>query len=998
MIYLKSKKQVFLLVLSIVFCSQVIFSADSTVPSEVEKEKDPRVAISAFPLGAYAMNSDGSSLYVAAYHEIKKSGNQPTSDFAVSTVQRVPANIFVPLAKEKVSINFESDNDNPLFNSHVKYLSLVEEIAEKRTTSYPVVVTASEPDKVYLINPHTQETLVGTSDIINDANEKPISEIVFLKGLSGLQGIASKSMVLAVKGNEGGEFGDPGSGITVLQFKHDSTKKNDDQEKKSSEESENKTEDVKNKPGEAEKKEEEPEKLKIVIEQYGLKSLPLDKSSIIAKIGSDLSSIKVADIHWDKTLNRLFIALQVEAGGNDDDGARALLVGRVEAEGFGLMGILASDRALTGNQSHIVAAKGKNAKVSLHKVRTMLSSNRLRYVVVLGGNGDSESTKRSVYALPLVVDYQQAVDDQRDKEEHKELIDYFLAHKNAVPEDEFHDGNIRSLKGRYLRTKAISKDSLFVSEDEAIQVGGGDMKAGDISDIFICSDAVFAVVGTPDIGEKSGIFMSRALFDDQGKIKRWSNWQRVATASENVFGASMDKKYGDLLMMVGAKENNVKTVRRTLWGNGDKEGFADLVDLLGVEFPKEIEGIQGLFEFSHDTQALKNTTLLVATGLKKIALVQLGYQNGLEFVPCRGDFTTDKVDCHTGAIQDGACENTNVVVVAGGSLDELGPITSAEVSDFGSGKLFVGGVGGVAVLVDATGNGWSVQDGLGPNFKNLKPGMSFKKIGDFRFVRKLISQDQFLYVLTDTILARIDLSDERNNFVTGDIKGIQLASLDTVQDISSMGTFFDFAISEKLGLLATSMGLFRVGNGQDIARDVDIAWTKIAVPAYDGSSVRQILPISKTNRSKDFAREGCDGMVYVLSSEYCRDGAQVNRFAVRAGDVDDATVLPLPDYFVEVPGTGVGSHSYFVNFGSFRKMINYDGAIRISASANNPDEEKLPLLDMLMPGIVSRQTLAVTASQHIPLNFEKDAWVSSVIRSSRGPLFIAGNFGLKVNE
>src|SRR5690606_14554103 len=87
------------------------------------------------------------------------------------------------------------------------------------------------------------------------------------------------------------------------------------------------------------------------------------------------------------------------------------------------------------------------------------------------------------------------------------------------------------------------------------------------------------------------------------------------------------------------------------------------------------------------------------------------------------------------------------------------PIIAAELaSDGTNGWLFVGGSHGVAVLSAADGNGWDITTGLGPDFAGLSAGMSFKQFGSYSFVRKIMHDGDFLYILTDQVLDRIDLT------------------------------------------------------------------------------------------------------------------------------------------------------------------------------------------------------------------------------------------------
>jgi len=985
MIYVRQKRLILSFIFGLFFFSPFCFSQevakDSVDPVSEDEQLVPaqgQTFYLPFAVGHYSVTSNDKHFYVVAHAQTKK-GEGIVNELAISHLYKgTGALAFIPLAKEKAHIDFEFDQDNPAFDAGIKHFSLLEDKRGTTIIGFPVFVTSEQPCKIYAFDQISLEKclLVGSTEKIKDANVNDIANIENIA--PGPQGM----VFAAVTGNGSDEFGNPGSGIAVFKLsceeKKDPAKEEQDEK-------------VESKQDESEEVKKQ-RKLKVSLPQVTGKALSLDKASGFIKIGEDLESLCVSDMYWCNNLNSLFIALQVKAGPNQEDGARALVVGRMEQvkvedkerTQFVLRPIV-SGGVFSEHQNEIIGAIGSGSEVSLHKVRTMHSSNGIHYAIVVGANGSPSNTKRSVHALPLI--------DWKTEDPSKGII----AYKGSIAEDVFGGSNIKALKHRSLRKIAHDKEALITSEDPAAQVGGGLMPYGDIHDLFVFSDAVFVVVGNTESYKKSGIYMSRALFDERGNIKRWSDWKNVFSSNETIFGAHLDASFGTFTVIKGKDANNINSIEFTSWGSGSENGLRDLTTQLSQEFPRDFDGIQGLHEFPSLLAGLDNMTLLVATGFKKIALVDMGSSKEGEHVRTVGDFSTDKQIFNSGKItRDFPSNGSKLVVISGGVLDEIGPIKASALSVTDSGRLFVGGVGGVAVLVDETnGQGWDSELGLGSRFKRLKNGMVFKKVGDFRFVRKLIAQGPNLYLLTDTGLYRIDVSDEDNNFLTGRCKTVQLASITTIEGLGQYGTLLDFVVSQNLGLLATSGGLFRVGDWQDISHDEMIDWTKVAIPSYQGP-VQQLVPISASGIETDFAKEGKDGMLYVLGANYSKDRAQLNRFTVKAGPVTSSTILPLPDYFVEVPGKGVGSHSYFVNFGSFRKAICYDGALRFGIK--NSDLDELGALSLLPKGIKVRSPLPVAARTKMPIGLRTGDDIVTVFRSFMGPVLVAGNFGLKVNE
>ncbi|MFC1842875.1 hypothetical protein ACFLYU_04420 [Candidatus Dependentiae bacterium] len=1024
------------LLLSFVCFSSPIFGAELITGDENAAEGQTF----SFPIGEYAINTSGDYFYATAFSAGAK-------EFSISRVKRGET-AFRPLAPEFISINGQSGQEDPLFDDGIKHLYLLENRRDRVIHTYPVLVTNNELDKIYVLdlskyfgrlyNVNTDgecdkkvsQISLAAFDSIVDANLDPISQV---------DAIAADTVghIFAAVAPNGGSFGDPGSAIALLRFitfqstnkkskeKEDKkiegdlkgleqgstvgnsqlaakttkedTKKNVKDffiiktftQAKTPEKSKDAQDGSQDKQGEgAQKKVEQEKKSFDGTRQY---NVALDRSSALVKIVSDLTSMQVSDMYWDSGLKRLFIALHVEAGAGIGDGCKALVLGKINDNGTLSLQNIAPD-AVFVDQDEIVGAVGASAQVSLHKVRTMHSSNRLSYVVVLGGNGDVSSTKKNIYALPLV-------------KNPKKVTHGTLANKNGLPEDLFVGSIIKKMNYRYFKDAATTNDEVLKSSDEAANVGAGQLDY-DVSEIFVVGDAVFALVKPQDNNGQGNLYMSRALFDKNGKIKRWTKWQFVSSSTAPLFGASLDSAFGNFVLLSGDAQDNVKTVKRTLWSMGDENGVRDLSVVMGQEFQKEVAGIQGLFEFPYSSQGvpfgLENITMLVATGNKKVVLAELAKIDGGKLVRNTGDFSTGKEVFTGGQITKNFPVNgTRVITISGGVLDAIGPIEAATVTLQSTGttvnnRLFVGGIGGVAVLVDDNGDGWTT--GLGPNFAGLTDTMAFRTVGDFTFVRKLVQEGDYLFILTDDKLYRVDLTSESNDFVNGVLDSVEIANFTTVSGMCEYSAFSDFIVSGKLGVLATSCGLFRVGNDKDIQTGslTDLGWTQVNIPSYSGP-VKQLLAVSQSLRGQDVAKEDLNGVLYVLCSYCGKDVAQFNRFTVDyTAQVGDDTILPFPDYFVVDPKTGVGSYSYFVNYGIFRELFRDEGAMRYSSA--DKDLCISPFLRLLPPGLVSGALLPIVSSKTLSLSIENDSDIVRILRSSTGPIFVAGDFGLKVNE
>ncbi len=449
----------------------------------------------------------------------------------------------------------------------------------------------------------------------------------------------------------------------------------------------------------------------------------------------------------------------------------------------------------------------------------------------------------------------------------------------------------------------------------------------------------------------------------------------------------------------------VKTVKRTEWGKGDPNSLFPLIAEVGAFFAQPQAGVQGIHDFVVTSAALGTATpglldisLLVATGYKKVLLAQtsrivagavISIQNG-DFGPLRS--------FDEGTITETfPTSGSRVVGISGGVLDDIGPIVAAEVAKDGSagsnGWLFVGGSGGVAVLSKEDGSGWATASALSDGLAGLESGMSFKKVGDFSQVRKLIHDDQYLYVITNDEIVCIDLTLETPGL--GSIFATTIATSASVPQLGSGSTFLDAIVSEKLMILGTNAGLFRLANGLD-ARIVDsnsATWQLLATPEGAGP-VRQLFAISQTGRAQDIARKTGGGMFYTLSAYRGKNQGQIHRFdvaQVTTGSIGDTTVQRVNDLFVE------GITSYFASFGLFRNLFATDGSLFYGTrSKMQENSSQVTVLNSKM-GIHTGSRFLNNLL--VPAELADSTLIAGMIQNSAtGTWLIAGDHGLRANE
>ncbi len=739
------------LISTVLFLAQYS-SAWQIIPVELSKEEAQKEKVResdksfSFPVNAHLDFSD--RLIVTAKE------NNTAKNFSLSFYDFVE-NVFKPIALEKVKVNGVADQKNPLFDCSINHIAMMDEHTFALTSS-------SEPKQLFALSlPDFKEVL--SSGCIKDASGQEIESPI--SALAGGQGrafgvITSKNQtsiaVFAVH-VENKEIQ-----LTLEEFEQ---LKKYVQEQGDEQLIEQFTKEITTKDGKRFKKVTEKKLLQTA-------AVPLCKTSDLIKIGNDVCALEIADMHWNENLKRLFIGLKITGNECSTDGVCALLVGRLD-EGGNLVLSPGISPELVCSDNQIVASKKSNAEISIHQVRSMLTTTALDYSIVLGGNGNAADTRRTVFALPVLNFHTQ---NGAIAPEHIGLQGT-LADNQGVPLEGFSDKSRSHLfLGRHFVTPAQSANNLCTNETKGAQVGGGALGVGPIDEIFVRDDAVYAIVSDAYEGYNSGVYYSQAIFDASGRIAAWTQWQpKALVPDETITSAYVDRINGSLVVAAGADAGAVRTVKRTQWVNNQ------LTQLAKLEFPQSKGGIQGLIDFPAYTPGL-NQHMLIITGFAKLLCAQ----------------TSDQLRAIT--------FNDEV-------LQKMGPLSCAEIIyNYPYGWLITGGVNGLAILCADDGAGWHVGT-FDENFLDLPKMLRFKNIGDYQFVRKIIADEQFLYVLTDTKFDRIDIT--ASDFNSGRLSTTRLAEAQQLTD-SGLGIFIDVIVSEKCAFLISTSGLYRIANGQDI--------------------------------------------------------------------------------------------------------------------------------------------------------------------------------------
>ena len=698
---------------------------------------------------------------------------------------------------------------------------------------------------------------------------------------------------------------------------------------------------------------------------------PINKTTPLA-IGSPLvwlssptlyvSSYRQTAALDEKDIGTLFAGFNVIGGPNTTDGAVAVAysLNEVGANSLLLAPIVSAGAVSTDS---IVAGIGANTMVWIHFLATVFPSVGTQYLIVVGGVGEENVEPINVYALPITSNGS-------------------LASINAQP-------TIGLYNQRQFTVAAAQPGDLYTSSSVPAIVGGGSAP-GTITSLYTAGDSVIITVND-STDQAPGIFYSQAIFNNNAVICGWTNWQRAVVTQGTPASAVYDR-INTQFWYSTELTSTVQSVVSTAW---DENG-TPLAQLLLNTLPQAQAGIQGVTDvlatmpFFSQTPGYRSSAALF-TGLNTVILAETAQDVGVTLTPV---IAYPDTFASTDGTLNAYSAPAAYISMTGGILDSLQAIiASAIVSCGGNSWIVVGGNGGLAVLAMPDGTG--IPDGsISQNFTGLSQQLIWQTLGNYTNVRKLVSQNGSLYVLTDTLFERVRITPE---LITQTIP-FTSTNLATAQTLSNglYYLFSDVIVSEPLVILATSSGLLRSGNGASVATAAsqsEMNWQVVTMPESTGCATR-LWAITQTGSETDLylAPPAVSGNLYVLSGNVSRDQARMYRYVINydAAGVNDGTVQLFNDFFV------VNRPTFFVNVGAYRNFFYSDGMLLTMSRSRylleKPFVQALP--DELKQGFRVR----------VPQNtgFFSDANANAIGQVERlsglGSWVIPGNFGLVVHH
>lgn len=867
-----------------------------------------------FPINAFAQSKNTSGLYVGAAQAGAK-------EYSIAGINYTKTK-FKPIAVELINIDGSEEKvANPLYNQAIAQIAPLQ-LKSGDNDDALVVIKADEPNALYVQQLFEIPHMVICKDCKDAAGNSA-------NGIVAMTTNSDGKVFAAVKGHDQLTFGAGDSGIAVFTL----YLKTEKDEKKSENNDAQKNTKKSKALEEKEKKEQEPEQAKkmkweflqqdvvpgpITKEEEESKksrAMLLAKNSTHIALHGPLSAMHITDMHWDNSLNVLYLAFDAQAGADAQDGVRSIATVQLTADNKIILSAIAADEVFnSADYNTIVGAQGAYTTACAHAVRSMFTTTMAHYIIVHGGVG--ANTKRTISALPVL--NMKAENGTIAPE--KISLHGSLA-KVKKPRTKFRSVKSHLFLGRYFDEPAQKAEDVYHADSFAAQVGGGPLHA-DIATMMVRDDTVFALVRSEDESQ-AGIYYSQALFEHDGAIGGWTQWQKTQVAGMDCITGSYEFARGNFVLLKDSGSSGSSVVR-TGWSLEHA-----LTPAIAKHFTEKNKEISGLFEFQTE-----QGPLLAITGTRTMMLSE-------------GDTQT-------------------ITAYAEGAIADMGTVTAAALIEMhDQERLLVGGLHGLAYLGKQT-----------TDIKTLcssYDGMQFAKVGDYTCVRKLIADEQYLYVLTDTYLDRIDLraSDFANNV---------LAATRVYTADSEILT--DALVSEKFALLATSTGLLRVGNECDIrsARNqTDVCWAPVILEG-NKFPILSLFAITLSGNAKDLARLPI-AQVYVLAGYVGKNTACLYRLAIQADEeITDDTVRMLQDWKNEK------NQGAFIRFGEFRELFATDGTLYLNIRGKQNDQPAL-----LLNGIGKYRHQLIE---------DKSITHATALMHSKvtGSWMLAGNFGLLINK
>lgn len=596
----------------------------------------------------------------------------------------------------------------------------------------------------------------------------------------------------------------------------------------------------------------------------------------------------------------------------------------------------------------------RNEQVAVRNVSTGYTSTGLGYLFVARDNGVGGA--QSIYAMPMIT--------MPTTNENFAQIAAFDSVETVF-----------KISGVIYRTQGFSEPIAVASEidiagsaevTKRILVGGGAVPiaagGGYIDQISVQGDSVYITIQEPfATGTTPGMFKSDALFDETGRIMAWTRWQRVSGSQDQMLFAIKNRGTSATMFVSGASSN---TIQQTTWnGTGD---FEALVTKTSSYLPKPQGGAQGMIPFPSTTEGFTTTdvqvSLVALTGNSNVIIAQTG-----------------QLDIATQTFQIlPQTPSTSIVLDDSLGLD-IGSVVTAAFGNNGSGDnwLFMGGDSGLSVLSHGNGTGFVTLPNSGAALSLISGDQTCKTLGDFTFVKKIVNDGTYIYVMTNEAVYRfLPLSTK---FTAASPVALDAELVISASQLKQYAYCLDMLVDNGVILLGTTSGLHSI----NLLGGVPGVVTSIAIPG----GLPAISKIQTISSVADYSSFYALSNLYVLSIDFATEQARLNRFVIV-----DGVATPIEDQLL------AGQDGPLVIFDYMSNNMFIDGTLGFMTSyrINNQPPVVKYLQSTLQAGRSGRHFNLSNATTNISIAPALNSLgITGIERDfASGSLLMAADFGL----
>lgn len=683
-----------------------------------------------------------------------------------------------------------------------------------------------------------------------------------------------------------------------------------------------------------------------------------------AILGSSVARISsVNSMHWSQTLNCLFIGVTIGTPASNHEQI-GLLIARMDGNNqLTIQPAVPLGQGVLATQTP-VGITSSTPGFGVLRVKTMVTSTALAYAIV-----QNTENNNSVYAVPLVYSANGATLGNS--------VGFVSSSSNS--------------------TQVVTSGTMTNNATRGAVIGGGAVCGVDstITDMKVVGDTVYVSVARNDgqPNAQAGVYLSQALFDQNGRITGWTSWVRMygAQARTVTSGAqteinSIDSAWGFWANdMVGTYwqwtgEPSNQYIKGLEWQGVAQANSA--VAAINAAVPtttikgNSVNPILNAYSYDISSTGFSGDTipsLIVGLGINSVVFAQTGQSNAIgNLLPA------SQLNFPPGNI----CVRTDAV------LSTISSLCAGDISrkDKNAGWYLVGGYGGLAVLSQADGTGWW-SPGLSNQLAYLK--------ADTTTFKQLRPSNQPAGI---NFVDVVDITSDDNNFYVVDRNGLYQIPYNAAAFTATSPA----ALNETLLYSTQAQGAYpttvRVINNVILLGTTNgLVWKVMGDPQWTTFDVGFNV-VRQLDFKQDAAAQG-RGNVYLLSIND-NDTAYTYRLLVDSSVSSHGQIVQLVQESGQSQGNGSSiSNPYYFAYGRIKAQVFNNGsylfALRSFNGYRNNQGAIPPLLDRFVMN-AALQYRRASAAVELGNNPATEYSIGTFLQDfATGAFMVSGPWGLK---